>query len=74
LWDVEDPTLCRQMAVRWSAGLLPRNIFVHLVLISVRGLSKPQGLVPPEGLGQLMKIIHFFRSRNDYLPTYGIAP
>jgi hypothetical protein len=44
------------MAVRLSAlrarrTLLPRNIIIlmFLVLISVNGLSKPQGLVRPEG-------------------------
>jgi hypothetical protein len=30
-----------------------------LVLISVKRLSKPQGLMRPEGLGKLIKIIHF---------------
>jgi hypothetical protein len=27
LWDVEDPTLSRQSALRASNALLPRNIF-----------------------------------------------
>jgi hypothetical protein len=49
------------MAVRLSAlrpgrALLVRNIiFLLLVLISIR-LSKPQGLVRPEGLGILKNL------------------
>jgi hypothetical protein len=39
--------------------LLPRNIiFLFLVLISVKRLSEPQGLVRPEGLDVFKKLIH----------------
>jgi hypothetical protein len=37
-------------------ALLPRNLFLILVLISVRGLSEHQGLVRPEGLGTFKTI------------------
>jgi hypothetical protein len=37
-------------------------------------LSKPQGLVRPEGLGQLKKYIHFIVSRTRDLPASSIAP
>jgi hypothetical protein len=49
-----------------------------LVLISVKSLSKPQGLVRPEGLGKLIKIVHLIGSRTRDLPvcnsalTYGM--
>jgi hypothetical protein len=32
-------------------------------------LSKPRGLVRPEGLGKLIKIIHLMRSRTRDLPV-----
>jgi hypothetical protein len=53
-----------------AAALLPRNsIFMLLVLISVKRLSKPQGLVRPEELGKLIKIIHLIGSRTRDLPV-----
>jgi hypothetical protein len=68
------------MAVRLSAlrtrrTLLPRNIiiFMFLVLISVKRLSKPQGLVRPEGLGKFKKN-HFLRYQTRDLPVCSIVP
>jgi hypothetical protein len=37
-------------------------------------LSKPQGLVRPEGFGKLIKIIHLIESRTRDLPVCNIAP
>jgi hypothetical protein len=37
-------------------------------------LSKPQGLVRPEGLGKLIKILHLIRSRTRDLEACNIAP
>jgi hypothetical protein len=53
--------------------LLPRNIiiFMFLVLISVR-LSKPQGLVRPEGLGKFKN--HLIENRTRDLPACSIVP
>jgi hypothetical protein len=68
------------MAVRLSdlhtrRTSLPRNIiiFMFLVLISVRGLNKPQGLERPEGLGKLKKN-HLIGYRTRDLPVYSIVP
>jgi hypothetical protein len=35
-------------------------------------MSKPQGLVQPEGLGKLIKIIHLIESRTRDLPVWNI--
>jgi hypothetical protein len=65
----------RLSALRTGRALLPRNIiFVLLVLTSVRGLSKPQGLVLPDGLGKLKQIIHPIGSGTRDLPACSIAP
>jgi hypothetical protein len=59
LWDVEDPILCSQSAHRWRLGCqfyAPAHLYTQkdiLVLISVKRLSKPQGLVRLERLGKL---------------------
>jgi hypothetical protein len=37
-------------------------------------LSKPQGLVQPEGLGKLKKFIDLIRSRTHDLLAYSIVP
>jgi hypothetical protein len=37
-------------------------------------LIKPQGLLGPEVLGKLIKIIHLVGSRTRYLPTCSTAP
>jgi hypothetical protein len=64
------------MAVRLSALrtrriLLPRNIiiFLPLVLISVKRLSKPQGLVRPEGLGKFKNSPHRVSNLRPYSGT-----
>jgi hypothetical protein len=63
------------MAVRLSAlstgrALLPRNIILLLlVLISVKRLSEPQGLVRLEGSDKLKKFIHLIGSRIRDLPS-----
>jgi hypothetical protein len=50
----------RLSALRTRRNLLPRNIIIlmFLVLISVKRLSKPQGLVQPEGLGTFKNSPH----------------
>jgi hypothetical protein len=50
--------IVRVLGPRTRRTLLPRNIiiFMFLVLISIRGWVKSQGLVLPEGLGKLKKI------------------
>jgi hypothetical protein len=53
-------------ALRTGRTLLPRNIFLFLVLISAKDL------VRPEGLGKL-KEIHLIRSRTRDLPACSIA-
>jgi hypothetical protein len=64
------------MAVKLSAfrtgrALLPRNIIVLLlVLIYVKRLSKPQGLV----LLETEKFIHLIGSRTRDLPVCSIVP
>jgi hypothetical protein len=45
----------RLLALLTGSALLPRNIFLLLVLFSVKRLSEPQGLVRPEGLVKLEK-------------------
>jgi hypothetical protein len=59
----------RLSALRTRHTLLPRNIiiFVFLVLISV--LSKPQGLVRPEGLEENWKETHISCSDWSEIPT-----
>jgi hypothetical protein len=37
-------------------------------------MSKPQGLVRPEGLGKLIKIINLIGSRTHDLPACSIMP
>jgi hypothetical protein len=65
----------RLSALRTGRALLPRNIiFLLLVLIYVKGLSKPQCLVRPEGLGKLKKIFNLIRSRNRGLPACSVVP
>jgi hypothetical protein len=66
------------MAVRLSAlrtprTLVPRNIiiFMFLVLISVKRLIKPQGLVRPEELGQFKNHLIWYRTRD--LPVCSIV-
>jgi hypothetical protein len=66
------------MAVRLSALRTGRcftpqkHYFYASVLIS--RLSKPQGLVQPEGIGKLIKIVCLIRCRTHDLPVCNIAP
>jgi hypothetical protein len=48
-----------------------KHFFRLLVLVSVR-LSKPQGIVKLEGLGELKKLIHLIGSRKHDLPGCNI--
>jgi hypothetical protein len=64
LWDAKDPILYRQSAHRWRQGCEP---YAPAELYSLEALffcydthfrwrlSKPQDLVPSEGLGKLKK-------------------
>jgi hypothetical protein len=67
------------MAVRLPAlctghALPHRNIiFLLLLLISVR-VSKPQGLVRPEGLGKFKTFIYIIGCRIDDLLAFSIVP
>jgi hypothetical protein len=67
-----------QMAVRLSAlrtGFTPqKHYFYACDTHFCCRLSKPQGLVRPEGLGNLIKIIHLIGSRTRDLPVCNIAP
>jgi hypothetical protein len=61
------------MAVGLSAPL-PGKIFLLLILISIKRLSKPQGLVRLEVLGKLENFIHHITSRTRDLPACSIVP
>jgi hypothetical protein len=63
----------RLSALRTGRALLPRNISASGTHLCQR-LSKPQGLVRPEGLGNLKKKIHLIRSRTRDLPACSIVP
>jgi hypothetical protein len=61
-----------RLGLRTGRTLLPRNIIsLLLVLISV---SKPLGLVRPEGLGKLKKLIPLIWSGPRDLPACSIVP
>jgi hypothetical protein len=68
------------MAVRLSAlrtgrcSTLPEHYFYASGIHFCYRLSKPQGLMRPEGLGNLIKIIHLIGSRTRDLPVCNIAP
>jgi hypothetical protein len=53
---------------------LHRNNFMLLVLISVKRLNEPQGLVQVDGLSKLIKIILLIRSRTRDLADCSIVP
>jgi hypothetical protein len=62
LWGVNDPTSCRLLFHRWRPGCQPNTLaalYPQKHYFSASGthfcyrLSKPQGLVWPEGLGKL---------------------
>jgi hypothetical protein len=63
------------MAVRLSASRTGRFLLPRSVLISVSGslfcyrLRKPQGLVRPGGLGEMMTLKYFMGSRALGLPV-----
>jgi hypothetical protein len=54
----------RMSVLRTRRTLLPRNIIIclFLVLISVKRLSKSQGLVRPEELRKLKTFVHLIGS------------
>jgi hypothetical protein len=68
------------MAVRLSAPRTGRFLTPQKHYFYASGthffsrLSKPQGLVRPEGLSKLIKIIHLIGSRTRDLPVCNIAP
>jgi hypothetical protein len=49
-------------------------LFILLVLITVKELSKLQGLVRLEGLAKLQKFIHLIGSRTRDFPACSIVP
>jgi hypothetical protein len=60
----------RLSALSTDRALLSRNIIVlFLALISVKSLTKPQGLVRLEILDKLKKLIHLIGSRTRDLPA-----
>jgi hypothetical protein len=74
VWDVGDLTLSRQSVLgwRWSCQLhaqvglySPETFFISLSLSGInfcQRLSKPKGLVRPEGLGNVNRISHYLTS------------
>jgi hypothetical protein len=66
----------RLSVLRTGRALLLRSIiFLRLVLIYVKSLSKPQCLVRLETLGKLeIKLIHLIRSQSRDLPACNIVP
>jgi hypothetical protein len=52
----------------------PETLFLCFWYSFLLGLVKPQGLVRPEGLGKLIKIVHLLGSRTRDLPVCNIAP
>jgi hypothetical protein len=68
------------MAVRLSAIRNGRSLFIGnisfllLILISVKRLSKPQGLLRLEGLGKLKKCNELIGSGTRDLPACSVVP
>jgi hypothetical protein len=68
------------MAVRLSALRTVTRTIPHKHYFSVSGthfcsrLSKPEGLVQPEGLGKFKKLIYLIGSRISDLPACSIVP
>jgi hypothetical protein len=60
----------RVSAIRTSRALLPRNIVWYSFLLE----KDLQGLVRPEGLDKLKKLIPFIGPRTRDLPARSIAP
>jgi hypothetical protein len=63
----------RLSASRTSRALLPRTFSAFGTHFCYR-LSKPKGLVRPEVLGKLKKVIHLVGSRTRDHPVYSIVP
>jgi hypothetical protein len=65
----------RLSALRTGRALLPKNIIFFLLLVFILlEADKPQGLVWPEGLGELKKYIHRIGSRTRDLPVNNTVP
>jgi hypothetical protein len=64
----------RLLASRAGAPPLPRNIRSMSGAHFCYSLSKPQGLVRPEGLGKLIKFNYLMGSRTRDLPGCSTVP
>jgi hypothetical protein len=77
VWDVEDPTLSRQLAHRWWRGCQshaqasfysPRTFFIFVSGVHFcQRLSKLKGLVQLEGLGKSIKFNYLIGSQTHNL-------
>jgi hypothetical protein len=73
LWDVKDPTLCRQSAQRWQ--FTPQKHYLSASgTHSYYRLSEPWSLARMEGLGKFKTFIHLIGSRSRNFPTCSIVP
>jgi hypothetical protein len=65
-----------ELASRIGRALLLRNMLYFFVFDAhfCYRLSKPQGLVWPEGLGKLIKFLYLIGSRTRDLPSCSVVP